>query len=110
MKRQKPMNLDTRWWLTDPGIRSLSLETRGIWFEILLLMHESSERGKLLLNGHPMPETTLAYILRLDGESMEMAIGALLDAGVAAREPDTTILYCPRMVAEGVKPVRKVAP
>jgi hypothetical protein len=38
-------------WRKDPGVQSLPYFERGIWFEILCLMHESEQRGKLILNG-----------------------------------------------------------
>ena len=41
-------------WRKDPGVQALTYEERGIWIEILFLMHESEERGKLTLNGKPI--------------------------------------------------------
>ena len=47
-------------WRKDPGVQALDYESRGVWFEILMLMFESSTRGKLMLNGNPMPDEALA--------------------------------------------------
>ena len=49
-------------WRKDPGVQSLDYETRGIWWEIICLLHESDERGVLLLNGKPMPEDALCRL------------------------------------------------
>src|SRR3990167_798079 len=53
-------------WRKDSGVQALDYETRGIWFEILLLMHENQPPGKLTLNGQPMPDDALARILGLE--------------------------------------------
>lgn len=51
-------------WRKDPGVQCLSFEDRGIWFEIICLMHESPRRGYLLMpNGSPMMTTSLARII-----------------------------------------------
>ncbi len=95
-------------WKKDPGVQSLDYETRGIWFEILLLMFESEQRGKLLLNGKPMPEKALAQILGLDNQKTTTVLTMLLEHGVAAKEPDTGIFFSRRMVRdEEIRVIRK---
>ena len=42
-------------WRKDPGIQALNYFDRGVWFEMLLMMHESEDRGKLVLNGRATP-------------------------------------------------------
>ncbi len=39
-------------WLKDPAVRSLPLEARGLWIDLLCIMHESDRRGYLELNGN----------------------------------------------------------
>lgn len=87
-------------WKKDPGVQSLSYEDRGIWFEIMLLMFESSERGKLMLNGKPMPDDALARSLGLDKQILTTTITTLLTYGVASREESTGALICRRMVRD----------
>ena len=41
-------------WKKAPEIRVLDLPTRMVWFEMLGLMWESTERGYLTINGNPM--------------------------------------------------------
>jgi hypothetical protein len=53
-------------WRKDPGVQSLSYEERGIWFEMLMVMHETSERGTLTLNGAPMTVEDIASVLGLE--------------------------------------------
>jgi hypothetical protein len=75
-------------WRKDPGVQSLSFHDRGVWFEILCLMHESEQRGKLLLNGKPMPEEALARLLGLDKQNLTKTLTTLVDYGVVSRDGD----------------------
>jgi len=94
-------------WRKDPGVQSLSFHDRGIWFEILCLMHESEYREKLLLNGHAMPEDALARLLGLDNQILTKALTTLLTYGVASLCPDTAALMSRRMVRdEEIRQVR----
>jgi hypothetical protein len=87
-------------WRKDPGVQSLNYFDRGVWFEILCLMHESAERGKLLLNGQPMPDDALATILGLDKQILTTTLTTLLTYGVASRDEQTGALTNRRMVKD----------
>jgi hypothetical protein len=97
-------------WRKDPGVQSLSFHDRGVWFEILLLMHESAERGKLLLNGNKMPDDALARLLGLDKQNLTTTLTTLLDYGVASLCETTGAIICRRMIRdEDLRQVRKTA-
>lgn len=97
-------------WRKDPGVQALDYETRGIWFEMMCLMHESDERGVLLLNGKPMPDDALANLLRLDKQILTTALTKILDYGVASRREGDGAIYCRRMVRdENIRKVRAEA-
>lgn len=87
-------------WRKDPGVQSLNYFDRGVWFEMLCLMHESSERGKLLLNGAPMPDDALAMILGLDKQILTTTLNTLLTYGVASRDEESGALINRRMVKD----------
>ena len=88
-------------WKKDPGVQALSYEERGVWLELLLLMFESSRRGKLIFpNGTPITEGAVARMLGLDKQRYSSIQRKLLEYGVASIEPDTGILYCRRMVRD----------
>ena len=87
-------------WKKDPGVQALDFETRGIWFEIILLMHESEEYGALLLNGRPMPDDALANLLRLDNGRLTTSLTKILEYGVAARRESDGALTCRRMLRD----------
>jgi len=87
-------------WRKDPGVQALSRHDRSVWFDILLIMHESDERGILLLAGKPMPEDALARMLFLDNQEVNQILGTLLAYGVASRRDDDGAIYCRRMVRD----------
>lgn len=95
-------------WRKDPGVQSLSYHDRGVWFEILCLMHESDQRGKLLLNGKAMPEDALARLLGLDKQVTTKTITTLIEYGVASYDLETGALMCRRMVRdENLRKIRQ---
>ncbi len=87
-------------WRKDPGVQALGFFERGVWFEILCLLHESEDRGKLLLNGQPMPDDALARLLGLDKQVLTKTLTILLTYGVASRDPATGALANRRMVRD----------
>lgn len=93
-------------WRKDSGVQSLSFHDRGVWFEIILFMHESEERGVLLLNGKPMPEEALARLLGLDKQNLTTTLTTLTTYGVAKVRQSDGAIYCERMVRE--EHIRKV--
>lgn len=86
-------------WRKDAELQSCSIAARGLWVEMLCIMHESSLYGHLAINGKPM---TAAQLGRLVGES-EKAIKALLDelegAGVFSTS-DGGCIFSRRMVKD----------
>lgn len=87
-------------WRKDSGIQSLNYHEKGVWMEILFFMHESEQRGKLLLNGKPVPEDRLSRMLHLDKQETNTLINTFLSLGVADICPDTGALMNRRMVRD----------
>lgn len=87
-------------WRKDVGVQSLSYHDRGIWFELLLLMHDSEERGVLTLNRKPITEEQLARLLGLDKQILTTTLTSLHEAGVASIDPVTGGLMSRRMVRD----------
>jgi hypothetical protein len=87
-------------WHKDQGVQALDLMQRGAWFELLLMMHDSDERGVLLVNGQPMPDAVIARRLGLDNQTANQILTTLLDYGVASRREADNALYCRRMVKD----------
>ena len=87
-------------WHKDQGVQALNLLQRGAWFELLLMMHDSDERGVLLVNGSPMPDAVIARRLGLDNQSANQILTTLLTYGVASRRDTDGALFCRRMVKD----------
>ena len=97
-------------WHKDQGVQALDLAQRGAWFELLLMMHDSDERGVLLVNGQPMPDAVIARRLGLDNQSANQILTTLLTYGVASRRESDGALFCRRMVKdENLRQVRTAA-
>ena len=95
-------------WRKDPAVQSLSFHDRGVWFEMLCLMHESEQRGKLLLNGKKMPDEALSRLLGLDKQSLTKTIHRLLECGAASVCGETGAIINRRMVRdEEIRNIRK---
>lgn len=62
-------------WRTDPGLRLCSVAARGLWAEMLCLMHEGDPYGHLTIMGRPITPQALA---RLVGEGVD-AVNEWLD-------------------------------
>lgn len=86
------------WW-KDAGVQSLDHFHKGIWFEMLLLMFDSHERGVLLLNGKQMSSKSLSKLLAVDEVLLEAAIKLLLETGVCYQREDGA-LFNKRMVED----------
>lgn len=87
-------------WRKDLAVQALDFFDRGVWFEILCLMHESSERGVLLLNSLPMPDGVLARLLGLDNQILTTTLTKLLTYGVARRRECDSAIFSKRMVED----------
>lgn len=82
-------------WLKAPDIQSLSHELKGIWFDMICYMWESTERGYLLYN---MEE--LSRLLRLPEVLLEQKLKQIASKNIfSVRESDGAI-YCRRMVRD----------
>lgn len=87
-------------WHKDQGVQALTLEERGAWIELLLMMHESDERGVLLVNHIPMPEAVIARRFGVDIQTANQILDTLLKFGVASRRESDGALFCRRMVRD----------
>lgn len=89
-------------WRADQALRICSLGARGLWMEMLCLMHEAQPRGSLLINGQPINERQLAS---LAGRSLKEVGGFMSElemAGVFSRDPDG-VVYSRRMRRDEAK-------
>lgn len=92
-------------WRADPALRMCSLAARGLWMEMLCIMHEASPYGSLRVNGRTVTDRQLSALA--GGEVGEL-LAELEDAGVFSREDDGTI-YSRRMQRDAEKAARDKA-
>lgn len=87
-------------WRKDLAVQALGYHDRGVWFEMLCLMHESDERGVMLLNGAPMAEEVIARLLGLDNQTFNQTLSNLITYGVAKRRATDNAIFSKRMVED----------
>jgi hypothetical protein len=83
-------------WRADPALRMCSLAARGLWIEMLCLMHEARPHGSLLVNGKPVTAAQLANLVGAGIAEVEGFLAELEEAGVFSRDADGA-LYSRRM-------------
>jgi len=69
-------------WRKDIGVQSLSLEDRAIWFEMICIMHESEQRGKLVINGKPMTDEMVARLIGISEKKYKKSKEKMENFGV----------------------------
>jgi hypothetical protein len=94
-------------WRKDPAVQSLSYHHRGIWLELLMLMHCSEDRGRLVLSGKPMTNLNLSRLLGLSEQETADAVKCLLEGGVASRDQNGALVNRRMVREENIKKIRK---
>ena len=70
-------------WRADPSLQACSIAARGLWCEMLLLMHEASPRGHLCLpNGTMIDAAMLARFCRVPAGEVRKLLAELRKADV----------------------------
>lgn len=83
-------------WRADEKLRFCSLGARGLWIEMLALMHRSERYGQLLINGINPSAEQLAMQVAASAETVEEMLKELEAAGVFSRTA-TGSIYSRRM-------------
>lgn len=86
-------------WRADPALRSCSAAARGLWMDLLTLMHEAEPYGHLLIGGVPPTSKTLARVLSMREVEIVSLLSELHSASVCSKTPDG-IIYSRRMVRD----------
>lgn len=69
-------------WRSDQQLRNCGLAARGLWLEILAIMHAANPVGHLLVNGHPPTDHQLALQVGASVADVRRLKAELLAAGV----------------------------
>src|SRR5262245_49964278 len=78
-------------WRADPALRMCSLAARGLWMEMLSIMHEANPRGSLSVNGNAIGVKQLASLCGAPLRETAALLRELDAAGVFSRTQDGTI-------------------
>lgn len=89
-------------WRADPSLRMCSVGARGLWIEMLCVMHEAQPYGYLLVNGRPLTDLQLAALTGVNPQDIPPLKGELEAAGVFSFDGEGRI-YSRRMVRDAAK-------
>ncbi len=78
-------------WRADPALRMCSIGARGLWMEMLCVMHEATPRGSLVVNGRALAPRQIAALAGTGVDEVTAYLAELEDAGVFSRADDGTI-------------------
>lgn len=95
-------------WRADPALRTCSLAARGLWVEMLAVMHEAEPYGHLLINGQKPTWAMIATLAGAPSQTVQAAVQELKQAGVFSLT-DTGIIFSRRMVRDFEKANRDKA-
>jgi hypothetical protein len=86
-------------WRGDQALRAVSIAARGLWIEMLCVMHEASPYGHLILGGRAVSNDVLARIGGLGVDECGALLSELESAGVLSRTRKG-VIYSRRMVKD----------
>ena len=89
-------------WRKDPNLCRCSHAAKGVWIDMICLMHETEERGVLSTNGVPWTEDDIVLAVGGDSSVTRAAIQELTLKGVVNRGVDGAF-SCRRIVRDEKK-------
>lgn len=90
------MKFYPRDWRGDQALRAVSLSARGLWIEMLCIMHEAKPYGHLLIGDQPVSSDVLSRVVGASPEEVQALLVELQTAGVC-RTTRTGVVYSKRM-------------
>ncbi|WP_257757888.1 hypothetical protein [Burkholderia glumae] len=86
-------------WMNDAALRMVSVGARGLWIDMMCIMHQGSEYGYLKVNGKVILASNLARMTGSTLEETEGFLGELEAAGVFSRD-DEDCIFSRRMIRD----------
>lgn len=90
------MKFYPRDWRGDQALRVVSLAARGLWMEMLCIMHEASPYGHLMVGNQPVEVGVLARLAGTSAEEVQALLVELQTARVF-RRTRAGVIYSKRM-------------
>lgn len=100
------IDFDVADWMRDPELRCCSLAARGLWMDLICVIHQCDQKGHLQhRSGEPFTTAQIARIAGTSEAECEELVQELEACGVFSRN-DAGTIYCRRM-ARGDSPKPK---
>jgi len=96
------MKFYTSDWRSDPRLKMCSPAARGMWIEMICLMHEATPYGHLLIHGQSPNEAQLASLTGIPSAEVPDLIGELERLGVFSRTREG-VVYSRKLVRMAAK-------
>lgn len=88
-------------WRNDEGLRMCSMAARGLWADLLAIMHGCTPYGHLMINGRvPTPKQIASLVGMTTEKEVVECLTELKDNGVCSVAGDNGAIYCRRMVRD----------
>lgn len=84
-------------WQSDEGLGQCSLMARGLWIELIAIMHKSETYGHLLIGGRAPTEKQIANQVKTSQILVKKCLAELEKWSVFSRTKDG-VIFCRRMV------------
>ena len=86
-------------WRGDQALRAVSIAARGLWIDMICIMHEAVPYGHLKLGRKTIDAPMLAHMVNTPVDEVEQLLAELKKASVYARTP-RGVIYSRRMVKD----------
>ncbi|MGY3607645.1 MULTISPECIES: hypothetical protein [unclassified Bradyrhizobium] len=90
-------------WRGDAKLRMCSIGARGLWVEMLCVMHEAEPYGHLVIGGKNVAPKQIAALAGLSFSECAKYLVELELAGVCSRTEESKTIYSRRMVRDKAK-------
>lgn len=84
-------------WRSDPRLKMCSAGARGVWIEMICLMHEATPYGHLLVHGQTPNEGQLASLTGISAAELQQYLPELERMGVFSRTKEG-VIYSRKLV------------
>lgn len=92
-------------WLSKPALRLCPMAARGLWMEMLCIMHNAEPYGHLVVNGRPLADEDLARMVGVSLKECRKSLASLALHGIYSVTAGGTI-YSRRMVRDNAKALK----
>lgn len=87
-------------WLRSTDLRSCSVGARGLWIEMICLMHEGNPYGHLKVGDKVILPPILAQMVGASLPDVEKWLAELENAGVFSKKESNNCIFCRRMIRD----------